>query len=50
MDRIFKETDKEVVNKFEKSISEILSIYLIDSAKGHNLIDDRMRDYLINNL
>lgn len=48
MDKIFDKVDKKIIEKFEKSISERLSIYLINSAKEQGLLDEKMRDYIIN--
>ena len=50
MDKIFDKVDTRVIEKFEKSISEVLSIYLINSANKQGLLDDRMKDYIIHNI
>ena len=50
MDKIFDNVDAKIVDKFEKSISEILSIYLISSANKQGLIDDNMKEYIIHNI
>ena len=38
------------VNTFEKSIKDVLSIYLINSANEQGLIDDKMKDYIIRSI
>lgn len=50
MDKIFDNIDTKIVDKFEKSIIEILSIYLISSANKQGLIDDNMKEYIIHNI
>ena len=50
MDKIFDSVDMKMVEKFEKSISEVLSIYLINSANKQGLIDDKMKEYIIHNI
>ncbi len=50
MDKIFDSVDMKMVEKFEKSISEVLSIYLISSANKQGLIDDKMKEYIIHNI
>ncbi len=50
MYKIFEKTDKKVIEKFEKSIKEILSIYLLNSANGQGIIDEKMKEYIIRNL
>ena len=50
MDKIFDNIDTMIVDKFEKSIIEILSIYLISSANKQGLIDDNMKEYIIHNI
>lgn len=50
MDKIFDKVDTKVIEKFEKSISEVLSIYLINSANKQGLLDDRVKDYIIHNI
>ena len=50
MDKIFDSVDMKMVEKFEKSISEVLSIYLISSANKQGLIDDNMKEYIIHNI
>lgn len=50
MDKIFDNLDYKIIDKFEKSVSEILSIYLINSANKQGLIDDSMREYIIHNI
>ena len=50
MDKIFDNVDAKIVDKCEKSISEILSIYLISSANKQGLIDDNMKEYIIHNI
>lgn len=50
MDKIFDNVDAKIVDKFEKSIIEILSIYLISSANKQGLIDDNMKEYIIHNI
>lgn len=50
MDKIFENIDKKIIDKFEKSISEMLSIYLINSANKQGLIDDNMKEYIIHNI
>ena len=50
MDKIFENIDKKIIDKFEKSISEMLSIYLISSANKQGLIDDKMKEHIIYNL
>ena len=50
MDKIFENIDKKIIDKFEKSISEMLSIYLISSANKQGLIDDNMKEYIIHNI
>ena len=50
MDKIFDNIDTKIVDKFEKSIIEILCIYLISSANKQGLIDDNMKEYIIHNI
>lgn len=50
MEKIFEKPDVNVVKKFEDSVKEILSIYLIDSANQQGLIDDNVKSYLIHNI
>ena len=50
MDKIFKDIDAKIIDKFEKSISDIVSIYLINSATNQGLIDDNMKEYIIHNI
>lgn len=50
MDKIFGEIDAKTFEKFEKSIKEVLSIYLIDSANKQGIIDDKMKEYIIRNM
>jgi hypothetical protein len=50
MDKIFGKIDIKIAEKFEKDISEILSIYLISSANEQGFIDDKMKDYIIRSL
>lgn len=50
MEKIFDEIDTKTFEKFEKSIKEVLSIYLINSANEQGLIDDKMKDYIIRNI
>ena len=50
MDKIFDNVDMKMIEKFERSISEILSIYLISSANEQGLIDDKMKEYIIHNI
>ncbi len=50
MDKIFNNIDIKIIDKFEKSVSEILSIYLITSANKQGIIDDNMKEYIIHNI
>ena len=50
MEKIFDEIDTKTLEKFEKSIKEVLSIYLINSANEQGLIDDKMKDYIIRSI
>lgn len=50
MERIFDKIDNRIIEKFEKSVCETLSIYLINSAKEQGLLDDRIKDYIISSI
>ena len=50
MDKILDKVDNKYIEKFEKSISETLSIYLINSAKEQGLLDDKMCEYIIKSI
>lgn len=50
MEKIFDEIDTNTLEKFEKSIKDVLSIYLINSANEQGLIDDKMKDYIIRSI
>ncbi len=50
MEKIFDKIDNKIIEKFEKSILERLSIYLINSAREQGIIDDKMKDYIINSI
>ncbi len=50
MEKIFDEIDTKTFEKFEKSIKDVLSIYLINSANEQGLIDDKMKDYIIRSI
>ena len=47
MDKIIEKIDDKNCLNFEKSIKEILSIYLVNSAKEQGLIDSKTGDYII---
>ncbi len=50
MENILDKVDNKIIDKFEKSITELLSIYLINSANKQGLIDDKMKEHIIYNL
>lgn len=50
MDNIFDKVDTRISEKFEKSISETLSIYLINSANKQGLLNDKLRDRIIHSI
>lgn len=50
MDKIFNNVDIKIREKFEKSIMESLSIYLINSATEQGLLDEKMKDYIIHSI
>ena len=50
MNEVINEFDTKDVLKFEKSIKEILSIYLINSAYEQGLIEKKIKDYIIHKI
>lgn len=50
VENILDKVDNKIIDKFEKSIKELLSIYLINSANKQGLIDDKMKEHIIYNL
>lgn len=50
MENILGKIDSKTIDKFENSIKELLSIYLINSANKQGLIDDKMKEHIIYNL
>ena len=49
LDKIFDKIETKTIEKFEYSINEELSKYLINSANKQGLIDDQMKDYILRN-
>lgn len=50
MEKIFDKIDNKTIERFEKSVCETLSMYLLNSAKEQGLLDDRVKDYIISNI
>lgn len=50
LDKIFDKIDIKMIEKFESSVKEELSKYLINSANKQGLIDNQMKDYIIKNI
>ena len=50
LNEVINEFDTKDVLKFEKSIKEILSIYLINSAYEQGLIEKKIKDYIIHKI